>query len=353
MRDEFVRARRRTGLIWDPLHQNPSSYRRDATLSRPTLVRIRCDSRLRRSGNIALHRRPAQMRQNAKHRGAHELFNTLFGVGLATLASFATGTAESANKTENCRGLAYAGNSATVCTFDTRRHKISLRWRQPDDTPFASLYALRSSINQVGETFLFAMNGGMYHDDLSPVGYYVEQRRKLKNANTRPGPGNFHMRPNGIFYLEGRRAGVMETRAFLKRNRRPDFATQSGPMLVIGGRIHPIFKPDSTSRKYRNGVGVTADGHTVHFAISNRPITFYAFAKLFQIKLKTPNALFLDGGSVPQMISSTVSRASFAPVGPIVAVTKRRSDTTAGPARPHPGQRQISRPLPPLPGRNR
>ena len=54
-------------------------------------------------------------------------------------------------------------------------------------------------------------------------------------------------------FVDGKRAGVMETRAFLRRNKRPQFATQSGPMLVINGRLHPKFRFDfSGLTKLRN-----------------------------------------------------------------------------------------------------
>ena len=41
-------------------------------------------------------------------------------------------------------------------------------------------------------------------------------------------------------------------------------------------------------------MGVRKDGVIV-FAISNGQVTFYEFASLFLMKLKCPNALFLDG----------------------------------------------------------
>lgn len=223
-----------------------------------------------------------------------------------------------------CNRQSFASSSFTVCRFDASKTNISVRWRNAAGKPYGTLAALRRRLVQDGQTVLFAMNAGMYHEDLSPVGYHVESRQKLKNANTRRGPGNFHMLPNGIFYIDGASAGVMETKAFLRRNRRPSFATQSGPMLVINGRIHPRFKPKSEHRKPRNGVGVSRDGRTVYFAISDGVVTFYEFAKLFQLKLKVANALFLDGGSAPQMIAPGISRPSFAPVGPIVVVTAER-----------------------------
>jgi uncharacterized protein YigE (DUF2233 family) len=59
----------------------------------------------------------------------------------------------------------------------------------------------------------------MYHPDNSPVGLYVEEGRELVRVNTSAGPGNFHMRPNGVFYVTGEVAGVLETRSFIKQRR--------------------------------------------------------------------------------------------------------------------------------------
>jgi uncharacterized protein YigE (DUF2233 family) len=107
----------------------------------------------------------------------------------------------------------------------------------------------------------------MFDPALKPVGLYVEQGRELVHVNTSSGYGNFHMKPNGVFYISSDRAAVTETRAFFKQRAQADLATQSGPMLVINGRLHPRFDRRSTSLKARNGVGVRADGKVL-FAIS-------------------------------------------------------------------------------------
>ena len=116
------------------------------------------------------------------------------------------------------------------------------------------------------------------------------------HVNTRSGFGNFHMKPNGVFDISGDRAAVAETRAFLKQRPQTDLATQSGPMLVINGRLHPRFDRRSTSLKARDGVGVRTDGKVV-FAISQGEVSFDAFARLFRDGLNCPNAVFLDGGT--------------------------------------------------------
>jgi uncharacterized protein YigE (DUF2233 family) len=245
------------------------------------------------------------------------------------IASFAITTDANASSSP-CFTERVAEQSFSVCRFDMASVAIEVMHRAADGQPLASLINAARVIRRRKRAALLLTNGGMYHEDLAPVGYHVEHKRKLKNANTRRGPGNFHMLPNGIFYVERGRAGVMETRAFLKRNRRPEFATQSGPMLVVDNRIHPRFDPDSKSRKSRNGVGVSADGKTVYFAITDAPATFHAFARLFKDRLKTPNALFLDGGSVPQMWAKDgVNRISFAPVGPVIAVIEKSRASSA------------------------
>ena len=38
------------------------------------------------------------------------------------------------------------------------------------------------------------------------------------------------------------------------------------------------------------------DPHTLVFAISKQPVTFWEFAQLFRVRLGSRNALFLDGG---------------------------------------------------------
>ncbi len=228
-----------------------------------------------------------------------------------------------ASAAEHCRIEHYAGKQYVICRFEASKIEVSVHWRNGNAEPYVTLLGFKNSQLRQGKPLLLAMNGGMYHDDLRPVGYHVENYQRLRKANTRRGPGNFHMLPNGIFFVEKNRIGVMETRAFLRRNRRPQFATQSGPMLVINGRLHPLFKPSWTSAKIRNGVGVSKDGKRVYFVLSDSPVTFYEFGKLFQRHLKAYNALFLDG-SVSQMWSPEISRPSFSRVGPIIAVARRQ-----------------------------
>ena len=168
-----------------------------------------------------------------------------------------------------------------------------------------------------------AVNAGMYHADSSPVGLYVEGGQQLKKANTAGGPGNFHMKPNGIFYFTSEEAGVMETGKYLKAKPAADFATQSGPMLVIDGKLHPRFSADGPSLKIRNGVGVR-DAQTIVFAISNEAVSFGDFGRLFRDALTCPNALFLDG-SISSLWAPSVDRSDeFWPAGPILSAKARK-----------------------------
>ncbi len=222
---------------------------------------------------------------------------------------------------EACAQRVEAGSAYTVCTFDERTDRLQLFWRDGAGHPFGGFDSLASSLKQGGKRLAFAMNAGMYRPDFAPVGLYIEGSQQVMPANRSSGAGNFNLKPNGVFYFGRNGAGVMETERFLKANIHADYATQSGPMLVIDGAVHPKIQATGTSEKIRNGVGVK-DGHTVIFAISEQPVTFYQFASLFRDVLKCPNALFLDG-SISSLYAPSLNRADrWMPMGPIVGVVE-------------------------------
>lgn len=222
-----------------------------------------------------------------------------------------------------CRETTFEGKSFIVCTFDLRVATLRLHWKDAGGAPYGNVGTLARAMNRTGGPVLMAVNAGMYHADGSPVGLYVEGGQQLKKASTAGGPGNFHMKPNGIFYFTADEAGVMETGKFLKTKPKAEFATQSGPMLVIDGKLHPRFSADGPSLKIRNGVGVR-DAQTVVFAISNEAVSFGDFGRLFRDALKCPNALFLDG-SISSLWAPSVHRSDeFWPAGPILSVKARK-----------------------------
>ena len=217
----------------------------------------------------------------------------------------------------------FEDNDYTVCRFDLRKEKLKLFSLDPAGEPYGSFRALKAALQEQGLELVFAMNAGMYGEDLKPIGLYVEEGRRFKKANRRDGPGNFHLKPNGMFFIDGNRGGVMETEAFLAAGLSPRYASQSGPMLVIDGDIHPKFSRNGTSYLRRNGVG-SPDPHTLVFAISEGSVNFHSFARLFRDHLGCQNALFLDG-SISSLHAEELSRSDgFFSLGPIVALVKER-----------------------------
>lgn len=91
--------------------------------------------------------------------------------------------------------------------------------------------------------------------------------------------------------------------------RRPkaDFATQSGPMLVIDGSIHPAFIVNSTDLKPRDGVGVSSPTE-VHFVISKGLGELLGVCSFFRDGLGCSNTLVLDGGGAPGLYAPELGR---------------------------------------------
>ena len=150
------------------------------------------------------------------------------------------------------------------------------------------------------------MNGGIYDKAYEPLGLYIENGEQLKPLNRASGGGNFFIRPGGVFWLKGQRAGITPINNF-KPSPEITYAVQSGPMLIENGAINWRLKPSASSRKLRNGVGIDKQGRVV-FMLSEHETNFYDFACYAQSKLRVRQMLYLDGtiskmyqkgGSVP------------------------------------------------------
>jgi uncharacterized protein YigE (DUF2233 family) len=253
--------------------------------------------------------------------------STLIRPCLAILLCLAAcGTAQAAS----CRSKTFEGASYIVCSFDPTKEELRTFWRSDNGKPYRTFAALAADLGRKGKLLEFAMNGGMYQGDFRPVGLYIENGRELTPANTATITGaprqipNFYKKPNGVFYIRNREAGVLETERFLADKLGANFATQSGPMLVIDGAIHRAFVVNSTDRKPRNGVGVSGPTQ-VHFVITNGWVSFYDFARFFRDDLGCRNALFLDGGAAPGLYAPELDRndaPSHGGYGPIIAVVK-------------------------------
>ena len=214
----------------------------------------------------------------------------------------------------------FAERRFTVCRVDLTTHSLELFWRDEAGKPFRSFSALDAWLRERGRKLVFAMNAGMYLEDSSPVGLYVEHGEQLRPLNLARGRSNFCLRPNGVFAITDSGAVVVESSTYPTIKPSTSLATQSGPMLVIDGQLHPAFGANSKSRLIRNGVGVVSAEEVV-FAISEDPVNFHEFATFFRDELQCENALFLDG-TISSLYSTALDRNDMkTSLGPIIAVT--------------------------------
>ena len=222
-----------------------------------------------------------------------------------------------------CRSIIFEDTPLTHCLAVPSRHSLAMTLSDGEG-PYRSLSKFAAASD--AETIAFAMNAGMYDDEGKPVGYFVENSERLKPLNTADGEGNFHMKPNGVFWGSGGEWQVRDTDWFLANvSQRPEFGTQSGPMLVVDGKIHPEITRDGPSRLIRNAVGVDEEGRA-HFVISNAPISFGKLARFYKDELEVKNALFLDGNVSVLWNPATERLDTGAPIGPIVVVKKKASE---------------------------
>jgi hypothetical protein len=160
------------------------------------------------------------------------------------------------------------------------------------------------------------MNAGMFHEDLRPVGLYVEDGAEEMRLVTRDGPGNFGLLPNGVLCISDAGADVIESLRFAEEAPDCRFATQSGPMLVIDGPASEVpgkqHQPQYPQRRRR----IRGRARLV-LAISDEPVNFHHFARSSGTGWRHPT----------RSISTVASRACMRPgsSGPISDFRSARS----------------------------
>jgi uncharacterized protein YigE (DUF2233 family) len=230
-----------------------------------------------------------------------------------------------------CQQKLFEGSRFTVC--DNNGGELRLFAAGKNDAPVRTFTdaGRKLDVSRVA----FAMNAGMFDEDGRPIGYTIAGGPALRPLNLRGGPGNFHLKPNGVFMiLYGGRPAIFPSNKIPEFRCAPELATQSGPMLVIDGKLHPKFDADGSSRLIRNGVGVR-DGKAL-FVISEQPVSFGKLARFFRDALKTPNALYFDGSVSSLWDPANGRQDSHSPLGPIIVALKPAPSKPgrAAPAKP-------------------
>jgi uncharacterized protein YigE (DUF2233 family) len=195
------------------------------------------------------------------------------------------------------QAVTFRGQSFWIRTVDPGKEDLRLFWKDDQGKPLHDFppLALMITAHDPNARLGFAANAGMFEADLRPVGLLVQDGKEESPLNLNDGDGNFYMKPNGVFLINQKhKAMVVEASAYTALLTPVIWATQSGPLLVQDGDIHPDFIEGSANKKLRSGVGVRKDG-TIVFAISRGPVNFYDFAYFFLHPMNCLNALYLDG----------------------------------------------------------
>lgn len=185
-------------------------------------------------------------------------------------------------------------NTTPIVSYKTSPEKIDFFLKDIKGSYFNNHGNLVKYLKSQGRELKFAMNGGMYLKDASPQGLYIEKGKLIKKINlNKSSYGNFYLQPNGVFYINKDNSANVATTSEFKQTAKIKYATQSGPMLLIKGKMHSAFTKGSKHLYIRNGVGILKNGDLL-FAMSKDSINFYDFASYFE-EQGCKNALYLDG----------------------------------------------------------
>ncbi len=225
---------------------------------------------------------------------------------LVTVVAGMSGLAETTQKQDNANipvNIIATNNSRiAVVRADLQQVQLRMFWQDSNAKPLLSFHSLH---NMLGNKLLVVMNAGIFEETYRPLGLLIVQGQTKRRLNTRRnGYGNFYVQPNGVFFLEAGAAKILDTTSFVRQQPKATEATQSGPLLLLRGKINSAFQKNSVNRLIRNGICV-ATPKLVYLAISLEPINFYDFANQFK-NLGCTDALYLDGSISNMFVPGTM-----------------------------------------------
>lgn len=199
---------------------------------------------------------------------------------------------------------------------------VRIVWKDETGNPLGTFPAAHAYLSRMRQPPWALINGGIFDPGGKPSGLLIQDGKELCPLNLRAGEGNFYLKPNGVFFLHEDGAQILDSEEYASGQYQPRFAVQSGPLLVCKGKLHPVFRPNSETRRHRNGVGIDKEGKVV-FAMSRFDSTsfptLYEFASLFKLRLDCDNALFLDGDLSSMKLGSDMQKPSNG-FGSIIAI---------------------------------
>jgi len=222
-----------------------------------------------------------------------------------------------------CEVVVFESSRFVVCRYHRGSDELQLAWRDSSG-PLGGFDGLAAWLGPEAKRVRFVMNGGMFDRSQAPVGLLVQSGKLQHQIDTAKGQGNFYLLPNGVFWAEADGSvHVDETGRFLARRLSPMWATQSGPLLVSAGALHPAIAGNGTSLAVRNGVGVR-DLDEALFVISSEPVSFGRFARLFRDHLRCLDALYLDGAISSLWAPNLARRDPATGLGPLIVVSAKK-----------------------------
>lgn len=230
------------------------------------------------------------------------------------------------DKVQNAESIAYhpdirSEDTFLSFTFRPEFEKIQLYWKDENGAPLGNFLALKNHIEKQGQELIFAMNAGIFMKDQSPIGLYIEDGKTLRPLNLKKAKGNFYLQPNGVFFVKkDGSAGLSISQNFKTQD--VIYASQSGPLLLIEGKVNANFSPTASSKNKRNGVGIRADGVVV-FLFAKTPLTFYDFAAEFK-RMGCVDALYFDGAISDFYVSGQAPAQYFGLFGPMLAILRKK-----------------------------
>lgn len=215
-------------------------------------------------------------------------------------------------------GIHYLNLHENLLTPWSRIHvfKINLEKNHLHLVSARQLSQTHASVNDFSnlENALIAINAGFFDENYAPLGLRInnhKQYSKIKKISWW-----------GIFYIKNNKPYITNIKNF-DHSSKINFAIQSGPRLIINGKIPSLKKGHAE----RSAMGINDKKEVILLVTENSPISTTTLAKTMKAyPINCQYAINLDGGSSTQLKANFDSLKlyirGFSNVSDAIVVTK-------------------------------
>ncbi len=141
---------------------------------------------------------------------------------------------------------------------------------------------------------------GFYDNGGNHIGLLQKEGQQISGIDiASSGKGNFYLVPNGVLSFDSLTIQITESKEYNTRTLQEENSIQSGPLLIMNGKLHPKLNLFSPNKHGRSAICTITQNNErfILFVTALDPVNMYTFSVLIKQRFNCDFALLVGSGN--------------------------------------------------------